>query len=621
MNLTSSTMQRVAAMVALVLMVCAPARGQDPISITQATWGFDGTVVPQAFNLLTLEVRNLGREPFDGAVQLERSNGVQPVDAPVMEEVYLAAGASRQVQFFPYIIHGLRGASEWSVSWGVLDRRGRVSRFVGIGRMELNEPKLGEPATVIVHDPFAVARQRGGGGLPRFDEALFPSTVNGTRGLGAVVLDHIPPRWGPLQQQAFVDWIHAGGDVHVMQNEDGEFPPFDGTLQALNSPLDELRIGPGRVVKHRTDIAQMDAQFVKTSVLPPESDATREGENTKGQDFAYANYVVMDVNENLFMRMKQITRPDHNWALIYFMSLVYLLIVFPGCWLIGRRRADYRVTYGALLGAVALFSLGFKTVGQRGYGETTAAHAVALARPVAGGRMAVQQWTNLFVTNGGFYRAQHQADGRVYSTGQINEAVRGWVDNFPGGALDVDIPPFSSRTVVSATTEAPMPFGIAVETFTADERLQELKLRVQGTFPEEPTEVHAAYGDSVYTLVHRDGVLTASSTAQPLTQFLGGSTWQDDVYAYGPFGWGAETDRKQLFDGAVRPLMAASLGLYNDETLKKFRLPNDRVRLFVYAQMPAAMFLHVSSVAAPNQPMAMHTEGRVMYVLDVIRPE
>ncbi len=619
MNRPESFGTHAARMLALVLACCAPAIAQndDPITLVRHAWGFDGTVVPQAFNLLTLEVRNGGREPFEGVIRLERSNGVQPVDAPVMEEVYLAAGASRQVQFFPYIILGLRGSSTWSVSWGVLDR----GRFVVIDRADLNEPKAGDGATVIVRDPYDVTASRGGGGLKPFDEVSFPQTVNGTRGLAAVVLDHEPPQWNPLQQRSFLDWLHAGGSVHLLHGSDGDYPRFGGLLQELNSPLETVRVGSGRVVRHPLSLLKLDGAYADANILPPKPAAPPTDPNNPNANFGYGNYVAMDVNDNLFMRMRQMTRPDHNWALIYFMALVYLLIVFPGCWLIGKRRADYRVTYGALLGAVALFSLGFKTVGQRGYGERTAAHAVALVRPISDGRMAVQQWTNLFVTDGGFYREKHQADGRVYSTGQTNEGVRGWVVNFPGGTLDVDIPPFSARTVASATTGGAAPFRVVAEKFVADEHLRELLLKVDGTFPENAGELRAVYGNETYALGRRDGSLVLSGGGLPLPQYFAGAGWQDDVYNYSPFGWGGETDPKKLFEGAARPLLAASLGVYNDETVKQFRLPNDRLRLFVYAEMPDAMFPQMTLLTAPDELLKRHAEGRVMYAMDVLRPD
>ena len=60
------------------------------------------------------------------------------------------------------------------------------------------------------------------------------------------------------------------------------------------------------------------------------------------------------------------TKPEHNWLLLHFMFWVYIALVFPGCYLLGKRWSDFRVVYAGLLSTVALFSLLFSYVGQRG---------------------------------------------------------------------------------------------------------------------------------------------------------------------------------------------------------------------------------------------------------------
>ena len=97
-----------------------------------------------------------------------------------------------------------------------------------------------------------------------------------------------------------------------------------------------------------------------------------------------------------------------------------------------------------------LFSMGFKQVGQRGYGEQTAMHAITIAQPLDGNRLLFRQWANLFVTDGDDYRIHHAGNGLLYSSGQSNEAVRGWIVSPPAGQFVADVPPFSSRTVAAA---------------------------------------------------------------------------------------------------------------------------------------------------------------------------
>src|SRR5262249_24743375 len=124
------------------------------------------------------------------------------------------------------------------------------------------------------------------------------------------------------------------------------------------------------------------------------------------------------VDDAFFRDLKVMTRPHHNWLLINFMSLLYILLIFPGLYWLGRWRADYRMVYGAFLGGVALFSFGFATVGRRGYGEATAVHSVAIARSLPDGGEDINQWSNVFVTGGAIYTIEHGGTGRIYSSCQ-----------------------------------------------------------------------------------------------------------------------------------------------------------------------------------------------------------
>ena len=61
---------------ALVLGTAASTAGrtaaQDPIFVQKVQWGFDGTVVLERFNLLTVRVQNQSARPFRGPVRLRR---------------------------------------------------------------------------------------------------------------------------------------------------------------------------------------------------------------------------------------------------------------------------------------------------------------------------------------------------------------------------------------------------------------------------------------------------------------------------------------------------------------------------------------------------------------------
>src|SRR6185369_3950315 len=64
----------------LFLFTVASARA---LEVQQVRWGFDGTVVPGRFNLLSVLIGNPSTKPFDGTVNLYKSRGMEHVGAPL----------------------------------------------------------------------------------------------------------------------------------------------------------------------------------------------------------------------------------------------------------------------------------------------------------------------------------------------------------------------------------------------------------------------------------------------------------------------------------------------------------------------------------------------------------
>ena len=71
-----------------------------------------------------------------------------------------------------------------------------------------------------------------------------------------------------IQQQAFLDWVRAGGVVHLTEQSEGVRPEFSGELAALNSPLDEQRFGAGLVVRHHIPMAEFNRDVAELTMLP-----------------------------------------------------------------------------------------------------------------------------------------------------------------------------------------------------------------------------------------------------------------------------------------------------------------------------------------------------------------
>ena len=202
------------------------------LEIKEVLWGFDGQVVPDRFNLLSIRVINPSDEPFDGTLSLEQSYGMERDGAVYAAPCFVAPAGTRWVQFYPYIGSD---AEPWQLHWG--ERGAEVKR--------LDEPRLGPPATVLLDDP-QLPLSLAGGAFKSFPESLFPPDVAGTTGMGALLLDHVP-RWEPARREALLDWLRGGGVVHLLQDKDGRPPEFAGELAVLNgsqgTPARGRRVG------------------------------------------------------------------------------------------------------------------------------------------------------------------------------------------------------------------------------------------------------------------------------------------------------------------------------------------------------------------------------------------
>mgnify|MGYP007073180110 CR=1 FL=1 len=619
-------------MVRVALVVCGlywvgdRAAAQSRIRVDDIVWGFDGSVVPQAFNPVSFVVHNDSGERYVGSLWIQQTNYIDRVDAPILigadpQSLYLEPGGQRRVQMSVYV--GDANA-RFSAAWGPIP--GRTIPGQSRDLMNQNEIKIGRPATVILFDPNAVISTTGGK-LPRFDESFFPISVTGTEGLAAVALDHAP-RWQEARQQAFLDWLRVGGVVHLFHQRQNEFPQFTERLEVLNSPLEEFPVGQGRVVRHNRMLSDVSNNYVETTISPhvalqlkPEPEPTEEDfEEETWQDYSYA-YSSWALAQEMFPRLKEMTRPDHNWALIYLMAFIYLLIIFPGCWLIGRQRGDYRVTYGGMIGAVVLFSMGFKTVGQRGYGEQTSQHSVSIVRPIDSEYALVRQWSNFFVTDGDEYVIHHDGgSGLLYWTARTQEQVEGVVVALHQGHFVTDIPPFSSRTLASAGVQPWTGFSARAVEFEADSHLRALKVELSGTLPEASAVAYAVFRDQVYRMSRQDTALLLGSTEGSIKSFLEPGKWNAGLQNYGfMYSDDGQTPEK-LFETSVRPMMAHDLGIHNDDMRERAILSDDRVRLYIYSTMPEEMFAETEYLDGSGA-LESNREGRVLYVLDLERPD
>jgi len=555
------------------------------LDVDRVEWGFDGHVVTMSLNLVTIEVANNSPTPFEGDVTLQEGSGLVRSDLPLVErQLYIEPFGRRRLQFFPFITEQW---SEFTLSWS--DRP--EDRFP-ISSQTNSPLRTGSRSVVLLRDASASRQLRSR--VPAFEEADFPISVAGMDSLRAVVLDHVP-RWDALRMQALRDWIGAGGEVHILKTVTGEYPQFPAPLEALNEPSDLVPLGNGQVFHHAMNVADIDDGFVETTlgIRRVTDDPNNRGYNSYDYQFQPSNSIAP--------LLRDLTRPDHNWGLIYFLSFVYLLVVFPGCWLLGRRRADFRISYPALLGAVFIFSMAFKTVGQRGYGEQTAWNAVGAARRVAPGRFLAETWSNAFVTSGGMYTFKHKGEGLIYSSGGSNDTRRGYCFNRPASGIEIEIPPFSSQMIMHSGVVAAPDFDLNFKKATKDGRGLELEIDLTGEVP----AIHSmqAIFENQRVMLTRNGNTLVGSGQSPLANY----TSNQPNYGYSPYS-NTQSDPTTIYANAEAPLVVRSLKLSMDSQKNELRVPDGVVRVFLYADMPAE-FLEVENGPEKRQ-------GRMLYIFD-----
>ncbi len=436
-------------------------------------------------------------------------------------------------------------------------------------------------------------------------------------------LDHVP-RWQQARRQAFVDWLHRGGTVHLLQDADSQYPTFSDELAVLNDPLEVTRVGAGYVFRHPRRRSDLNAKFAEDANNSREahlysidrkfeSDAVAAEDTSNSEDdYNTYSYGQWYNDASLFTPLKQMTFPDHNWVLIHLLSIAYILLIFPCGYLISFRRFDFRLSYAALFGVIVLFSVIFAAVGRRGYGEATAVHSVAIARPVGNGHLDVTAWSNLFVTDGDDYAITYPGTGSLFSTAQSNEKVNGIINNGPKGSFLVDIPPFSSRTLTHRLKIQQQPIDVTVDTFQAGDRLEELVIRLpQWLLKSTPLKVFALHRDRIVELDPHGEQFQLGKHSESLATFLP-DTNEHQMHMFPGFSDDGKT-AQQRFDELLKPVLARSIGVSKQDDILSFSLPNERVRLFVYAPMTPVFFT--------DNDRFRKQQGRVLYCIDLFAPE
>lgn len=584
----------------LWLALCAAARAQDPGPVIRLTeWGFDGKAVQQRFTPLSVLVENPTANPIEGKLQLTKAVQLTTrIDAVYEQDYYVSPFSQRWVQFTPFVIDDWES---WTLAWGTARDQ----------KMEIPTPRVGERATVLIYNPEDVNAV--GGVLRRFDEALFPVSVTGTDTLRGVVFDRVPD-WQGAREQAFLDWLRCGGRVYLLLDRDGQYPRFPTSLEALNNPQDRFRVGGGLVRRVALQARDVDYDAAQTILIDSEQQRAPESLREPLREYGVSGTMGWDRDRQIFLDLEQLARFHRRWWLIYLAVLAYLLAMFPGCYLVGRRAPDWRMFYAAFLGAAMVFSLAFNWLGQVGGGETSRVRSVALAQQVENGLYNVTQWSSAAAVHGDVYDIHHGGSGRIYSTCQEIEAVQGVIG---GGRLVVDMPPASTRTLLHRVRLTGPSLGLVVrDALGGDGDLQRFSARTGAAFPSQVDFACACYQGKIYRLSTAGGILTLGDRGQAGLMFLNtffnidwGMTARGTPRVQKDAEDSLLTEQQRMFRSMMTGLIGNSFGLSTKVRPEELMLGPDVVRVFVFSPMPAEFFAQGDAFTDQR--------GYVLYVVDL----
>ncbi|MBL8815061.1 MAG: hypothetical protein JNL58_03445 [Planctomyces sp.] len=588
------------------------------VKVVSTVWGFDGRVVPGQFMPLSILLDNLSEDAIEGQVSLRATSAMMRDSGGVMvEPVYLAPRTRRWVQFYPYI-------SGYSSTWRFTLASGGTTllsesieqpraAYGGYG----NQEEKSQP--VVILDRPGGMGNRIPGTVKHMPAEIFPPYSTATGGLRAMYLDFVPD-WEEPRQEALISWLRSGGQLHLLLDSNALRLKFSGVLSPLNEPFTTFYVGSGKVIRHEYQRDGLTAEVVAPVLRPSITENVQETQQT--QNYQYEPYQSTidpgSMDSEMIMGLRELTRPEHNWFLIFLLSVCYVGLIFPGCWLISRvRTVHFLTTYAAIAGAAIVFSVLFLFIGRRGYGESTVQHCLSVARYDSEGRWTATQWGTLFVTSGDQYIIESENEQAMMSVGGADDSVDAIVQSGNKASIDVRIPPFSSQAIVARRQ-------LSLPDWTAD--IRNVEISGDGLVKLE-VEVGAAAprGEEVTYMLLRQrslykGALSDDGKSIVLGQALGQiASWCDDTtygsYRSGGWLWGGQFDselseEERFYEVARRQMVRRSLFDEGAENTRSWSLAPDRIRLLILAPTDKDMSLKTG--------LEMRVDGRTLFIRDLL---
>jgi hypothetical protein len=550
---------------AIALLLACSALSSVALEVRQVVWGFNGQVLPYRINPVSIEIHNPTKKTFDGELDLHR---VMPLVGRVGERTvlpcFLSPNTSKWVQFFVYA-----GENDlWELSWGA----GANNSYT------LPAPTSGAPARVLLTTGDQLTAR--GSKLKGFPEYLFPPSVGAMDGLHSLVMNYYPSQWEEVRATALLDWVRRGGVLHLLSSPTGKQPEFPAALSVLNTPLERFQVGNGLVVRHAATASEVSDEWLNSRGYTMPALA-------KHDDETY--YVGMRLEDRLLEQVSGFTQPRFQWAMIYLMAFLYVILIGPVNFVVGRRVRDYRWSVAFLVGCVALFALIFNLLG-RGYGNQSAAHSLAYARPLSDGYADVTQWCNVFAARSGEFALTHNSPHNIYATCQQYERVNAVAFNGRDGKLIADIPLNTSRSFLhrgKIKCDAPR---ATVTEWEATAILKRLRVRLQSADELRLENAWVFFNGRIYTLLAEGNELTLAGQAgvkpedflSPNEMHFGFTpSWDHETETLSPL----EQFRKSARAIVLRAVGSPSVAQSFEETMMR----RERAQLFLFVKSPDAL--------------------------------
>lgn len=565
----------------------------DPglLAVGETVWGFDGRVPLRNFVPLSIQLQNLGPTPWQGRLRLNRVvRGARTFGATLVQDVSLQGDETRWIQLTPYVIDDLE---DWVLSWD------EGTDY----QVDLPPVIKGERPTVLVYDPDAVGIA--GNVFKRMPESRFPTSVTATDTLRGIILDYVP-FWQGAQARAFHDWLLSGGHVYVLKNSKGEFPNFPVALSFLNNERSQFRVGAGHVVKLERKADEFTLDEAKEQIFnddltkkaPTVDPPVNPGLATDPYALSYQGGS-WNPNGEVFKLLRQLSKFNRHWWLIYSSVVGYLIVQFWACYGIGVEQKNVRNFYLVFLSTVVFFSVLFGLLGQVGDSSQNRIRSISLARSLDDGDFDVTGWAVLGNIFAGTHEVAYPGSGLAYSTTQETESVDG--EMYPGsaGRVSFAMRPDSHRTVLHrARIRTNQTRPRIVENVSDVPRMKSLTIDITGCFPTKPVRAIGVLDGQVYSFKIDKQLLELDRRKVPeaLKSYL------EPPLDFGFNTWGmmARTRKKkpeerlqglQEYTPAMRYLVGSSYQLSDVVDPRLLRRDKDELRLFVLAPVPDAFKL------------------------------